>query len=74
MEKKLLTCGIVLLILAAVCLGASALFHYMHHSVLDGSAKLYARLWRRYLVSLFLGIGFAVTGVLLILARLFIKK
>lgn len=73
MDKKLLICGIILLILAVVCFGASALFHFMHRSVMDGSAGLYSRLYRRYLVCLFLGIGFAVSGIVMILVRLFRK-
>ncbi len=73
MDKKLLICGIILLILAVVCFGVSALFHFMHRSVMDGSAGLYSRLYRRYLVCLFLGIGFAVSGIVMILVRLFRK-
>lgn len=73
MDKKLLICGIVLLVLAALCFGLSFFFHYAHRSVLDGSGDLYARLYRRYLVLLFLGIGFALSGVALILIRLLRK-
>ena len=73
MDKKLLIFGIVLLVLAALCFGLSFFFHYVHQSVLDGSNELYARLYRRYLVFLFVGIGFAVSGVIVILIRL-LKK
>ena len=73
MEKKLLICGIVLLVLAALCFGLSYWFRFMHRSVLDGSSDLYSRLYRRQLVCLFLGIGFAISGALMILVR-FIKK
>ncbi len=73
MEKKIMVCGIVLLVLAALCFGLSFFFHFAHRSVLDGSNDLYARLYRRYLVFLFLGIGFALSGAVMILIR-FIKK
>ena len=73
MDKKLMICGIVLLILAALCFGLSFWFRFMHRTVLDGSSDLYSRLYRRQLVCLFLGIGFAISGALMILVR-FIKK
>ena len=73
MKKTLTIIGIVLLSGAALCLLAALFFHHMHRSVLDGSATLYARLHRRFLISLRLGIGLGVSGTLALLAGILNK-
>lgn len=70
MEKKLLICGIILLVLAAFSFGLSIIFHWVYKTIVDAPEDLRGRFYRRYLVFLFVGIGFAVSGVLLIVVRL----
>lgn len=63
MKKTLLTIGIVLLVLAMICLLAGLFYHWAVFSVMDGSQNLYDRLFRMRRIFLFSGIGFFLSGV-----------
>ena len=63
MKKTLLTIGIVLLVLAMICLLVGLFYHWAVFSVMDGSQNLYDRLFRMRRIFLFSGIGFFLSGV-----------
>ena len=63
MKKALLTIGIVLLVLAMICLLAGLFYHWAVFSIMDGSQNLYDRLFRMHRIFLFSGIGFFLSGV-----------
>ena len=73
MKKTFLIIGIVLLIAALLCFGISIWFHQMGGSVMDGSAALYARLFRRQQFFLRLSIGLSVPGAALLVISLIMK-
>ena len=73
MKKTFLIIGIVLLIAALLCFGISIWFHHLGGSVMDGSAALYARLFRRQQLFLHLGIGMSVPGAALLAISLIMK-
>ena len=71
MKKTLLIIGVILLIAAVICFGVSMFFRWAAYSVLDGTAELYARLFRRYHLFLLLGAGSLLSGaVLLVISRI----
>ena len=74
MKKTLMIIGIILLATAALCLLAALFFHHMHGSVMDGSASLYARLYRRYLLFLRSAIASGVLGALTLFISVIMKK
>ena len=74
MKKTFFIIGIVLLIAALLCFGMSIWFHHMGGSVMDGSAALYARLYRRQQFFLRLGIGLSIPGTVLLVIGLIMKK
>ncbi|MBQ6479293.1 MAG: hypothetical protein IJI44_08025 [Erysipelotrichaceae bacterium] len=73
MKKNLLVIGIILLIAAALCLGAGAFFHWAVMSVMDGSAGLYRRLFRLRNIFLLTGTGLSVSGLVCLVIRFFLK-
>ena len=73
MKKTFLIAGIVLLIAALLCFGISIWFHHLGGSVMDGSAALYARLFRRQELFLRLGIGLSIPGAVLLVIGLIMK-
>ncbi len=73
MKKTLLIIGIILLIAAVISFGICGFFRWAAGSVLDGTASLYARLFRRYRIFLSLGIGLSVPGAALVVISRVIK-
>ena len=74
MKKTLLVIGVTLLAAAVICFILSLWFRHMHGSVLDGSAGLYERLYRRFQMFLYWGIGLSVSGAALLLIRFIMNK
>lgn len=69
MKKTLLTIGVGLLVLGVLSLMVSLFFRWSYYSVLDGSSDLYIRLDRNKTIFLFVGIGLAVSGAVVLLIR-----
>ena len=70
MKKILFRIGIVLLVLAAISLGAALFYHWAASSVMDGSQSLYARLFRQRRFFMLLGAGLSITGlVMMVISR-----
>ncbi|MBQ4425592.1 MAG: hypothetical protein II882_07660 [Lachnospiraceae bacterium] len=74
MKKVLFILGLSLLAAALISFGISLWFHHMGGSVLDGTASLYARLFRRQQFFLWLGIGLSVSGAALFGISLLMQK
>ncbi|MBR0081973.1 MAG: hypothetical protein IJP98_04450 [Clostridia bacterium] len=69
MKKLLLILGILFLVAAALSLLFAALQLFGYYHVLDGSAALYARLFRRAILFFSIGGGLALLGVLGLILR-----
>ena len=74
MKKTLSIIGVLLIVMAAVCFLAAYFFHWSAHSVMDGSAALYARLFRRQNLFLYLGTGSLATGIMVLLMSHVLKN
>lgn len=70
MKRVLLVVGIICLVVCGLSLLWSAFNCFSYYSVLDGTADLYNRLHQRMIISLIVGIIFALIGV----ASLFIRS
>ena len=66
MKKTLMIWGIMLFIMAAVCLCAAWLYHRLYAGVMDGSAQMYANMLRKRNIFLIAGGIMAVGGILLL--------
>ncbi len=74
MKKTLLIIGIILLAAAVICFGISFFFHWMATSVMDGSAELYARLFRRSHIFLLLGAVLSIPGIVMLVVSIVTKN
>ncbi len=74
MKKKILILAIVLIAAALVCYALSAWFYYQGGLVMDGPGEFYHKMGRR--VELFENLtkGFGITGGLLLVISIFIRK
>ena len=62
MKKVLLIVGVVCLIVCVLALAFAALNWFGYYHVMDGSNELYHRLHQRAIVSLIVGVVFALIG------------
>ncbi len=69
MKKVWLILGIVIIMIGVAALLFSALQRHGYYHLLDGDADLYARLHRRMIVFLVVGILFVVMGAWCIIIR-----
>ena len=71
MKKALLIIGITVLVAGILFLGASVFFNHMAHSIMDGTASLYQRLYRRRDLCMYAGIGLSLAGAAVLILRRF---
>ena len=74
MKKTLMIWGIILFIMAAVCLCAAWLYHRLYTGVMDGTAQMYAMMLRKRNIFLIVGGALAVIGVVLLAIRAILQK
>ena len=74
MKKKIMISAIVLLVLALACYGLSAWFYYQGGLVMDGPGEFYYKMGRRVELCENLAKGLGITGAVLLVISLFIKK
>ena len=70
MKKMLLIAGIILIIAGVLSLLYAALNLFGYYHVLDGSAELYSRMYRRMITFGLIGIVLAVLGAVCFFIRL----
>ena len=70
MKKMLLIAGIILIIAGVLSLLYAALNLFGYYHVLDGSADLYSRMYRRMITFGLSGIVLAVLGIVSLFIRL----
>ena len=68
-----MTIGIILLVLAAICIGIGLFYHWAVFSVMDGTQNLYDRLFRMRRIFLFSGAGFFLSGIVFLAISRFVK-
>ena len=73
MKKALLIIGIIVLVAGILFLGTSWFYHHMAHNIMDGSADLYHRMFRRRDICMYIGIGLSLAGAALLIIRHFKK-
>ena len=69
MKKLLLITGMILIIACILSLLFALLNYFGYYHVLDGSASLYAKLHRRMILFLVLGIVLGIAGAVCIVTR-----
>lgn len=69
MKRALLIIGIVIVVACVISLIMALFFRYNYYHVLDGTTTLYARLYRRMIMSFITAGVFAVIAVVCFIAR-----
>ena len=69
MKRALLIIGIVIVVACVTALIMALFFRYNYYHVLDGTPMLYARLYRRMIMSFITAGVFAVIAVVCFIAR-----